>query len=457
LNKTIVTVVSVTIILLTFFSVSHLSAATYYVSSSVGNDSNSGTSTYPWKSLSKVNSSLFNPGDSILFKTGDTWRETLTVSSSGSAGNVITFGAYGSGTAPIIDATGLNWGINSSGKDYITITGLEIKNSNQYGIRNRGGSGWLITLNTVHHIGSPGADWPSEGIAVEGQNTRGSNNTVSWNTVYQTGRHGVDLTAFENGTITSNIIEHNTIYNSYHTGIDMQNIGPTSTFSGNILRYNTIYADRNYANFSIGCAGIFTMASSGLTVNATQIYYNLIYNMPGTGIQIYDRSTNTVIYNNTIANKNASHTGWADAVAIRDTAVSGTIVKNNIAYGFDGAFWVLATGACSGVDYNDWYTAGDGPRVTIGVTKYRAADQAAYKSATGYDIHGKWADPLFVSTSDFHLKSTSPCINAGTDVSLTKDYDGNVVPVGGVPDIGVYEYNPDSTKPKTPTGVRILN
>ena len=45
------------------------------------------------------------PGDSILFKRGDTWRETLTVSSSGTTSNPITFGVYGSGLPPTVDGS----------------------------------------------------------------------------------------------------------------------------------------------------------------------------------------------------------------------------------------------------------------------------------------------------------------------------------------------------------------
>jgi hypothetical protein len=44
------------------------------------------------------------------------------------------------------------------------------------------------------------------------------------------------------------------------------------------------------------------------------------------------------------------------------------------------------------------------------------------------------------ATPDFSLLSTSPCINAGTDVGLTEDYEGNRVPRGRAPDIGAYEY-----------------
>ncbi len=91
------------------------SAATYYVSASAGSDANSGSSTATaWKTLGKVNTSTFAPGDTIYLKRGDVWNEALIPPSSGGAGNLIAFDAYpvgSSGPAPRI--TGLlpltNW------------------------------------------------------------------------------------------------------------------------------------------------------------------------------------------------------------------------------------------------------------------------------------------------------------------------------------------------------------
>ncbi len=77
-------------------------AATYYVDSVSGSDSNAGTSTgTPWQTVAKVNSSTFSPGDSVLFMAGDLWRERLSFPSSGTSGNPITIGKYGTGTNPI--------------------------------------------------------------------------------------------------------------------------------------------------------------------------------------------------------------------------------------------------------------------------------------------------------------------------------------------------------------------
>jgi hypothetical protein len=413
-----------------------LYAATYYADATLGKDTNDGLSqASPWKTIAKVNASSFAPGDSILFKKGGTWRETLTVLSSGTSGHPISFGAYGNGAAPTIDATGLNWGISSSNKNYITITGLEVKNATQYGIRNNNGNGWLITLNNFHNIGSPGAAWPAEGIAIEG----GSGNTVSYNIVYEIGRHGISLNP-SSATCSNNIVERNTVYNSYHSGIDMSNISGTS--SSNIIRYNKVYADANYADFTYSMNGIYCDGSPGHVTDATQIYYNLTYNLPGKGIQVGGYSTNIAIFNNTVANKNTSYSSWLDGIAIGSTGVSGIILKNNISYGYDGALRMDTTSTISELDHNDWYTVGIGPRVTIGLTKYRVADQAAYIAVTGFDRHGLWNDPLFASASDFYLQSTSPCINAGTDVGLSVDLAGRQVPYGAAPDIGAFEWPP---------------
>ncbi len=77
-------------------------AATYYVSNA-GDDANSGLNEeLAWETLTKVNSATFSAGDQILFKRGDTFYGSLIISQSGSSGNPITFGAYGTGTNPVI-------------------------------------------------------------------------------------------------------------------------------------------------------------------------------------------------------------------------------------------------------------------------------------------------------------------------------------------------------------------
>ena len=79
--------------------------STYYVATE-GNNSYDGLApTYdgthgPWQTVAKVNGRTFAAGDTVLFKRGEVWREQLTISSSGTAGAPITFGAYGTGANP---------------------------------------------------------------------------------------------------------------------------------------------------------------------------------------------------------------------------------------------------------------------------------------------------------------------------------------------------------------------
>jgi hypothetical protein len=76
-------------------------ATTYYVSASTGSDANSGTSTgAAWQTIAHVNLQTFSAGDSVLFKRGDVWNESLAPGSSGTSGNPIAFDAFGTGTAP---------------------------------------------------------------------------------------------------------------------------------------------------------------------------------------------------------------------------------------------------------------------------------------------------------------------------------------------------------------------
>ncbi len=73
----------------------------YYVSNA-GDDLNSGTSPdSPWKTLEKVNSKDFEPGDTIHFNKGDLWRGQL-IPSSGDESGFVTYTSYGEGRKPQI-------------------------------------------------------------------------------------------------------------------------------------------------------------------------------------------------------------------------------------------------------------------------------------------------------------------------------------------------------------------
>lgn len=93
------------IILICFLSLSYIfGQSNYFVSSSLGNDSNEGKSeSKPFKSISKINSIKFFPGDNIFFKANDIWiGEKLIIQNSGNQSDKITYSSYGNGSKPII-------------------------------------------------------------------------------------------------------------------------------------------------------------------------------------------------------------------------------------------------------------------------------------------------------------------------------------------------------------------
>ena len=103
---------------------------TYYIDCNAANDFGAGTSSAAaWKTLTKVNGTIYNAGDSILFNKGCTWNGVLATSSLGSSVNTITYGAYGSGAKPIIDNQGINNDAVYVSKSYIVFDGLTIKNA----------------------------------------------------------------------------------------------------------------------------------------------------------------------------------------------------------------------------------------------------------------------------------------------------------------------------------------
>lgn len=97
----------ITIIFLILLT-TNVRAANYYFSSQAGDDSRSSSQAQnaltPWKTLNKLNSFISNlqPGDSVLFKRGETFYGSIKVNKSGSPSLPFVFSAYGTGEKPII-------------------------------------------------------------------------------------------------------------------------------------------------------------------------------------------------------------------------------------------------------------------------------------------------------------------------------------------------------------------
>ncbi|NQU10910.1 right-handed parallel beta-helix repeat-containing protein, partial [bacterium] len=196
-------------------------------------------------------------------------------------------------------------------------------------------------------------------------------------------------------------------------------------------RYNTVYAN-HFDGFNIE-------KSTGV-----KLYYNLSYgHQTGAGIQVDTDVHHNELYNNVCyGNRDGIWiTSWEPAAG----GVTGNLVKNNILAGNASRALRVQNGG-----ENDG-TNGSGNVYTHNALGLETANfiewgsgvyqstYAAWETTCGGKTHSVQSDPLFVSTSDFHLTATSAAINAGVNVGLTIDYEGH--DIRGLPDIGAYEYS----------------
>ena len=135
-------------------------AANYYFSSSSGNDSyttaQAQNKATPWASITKLNSYFTNikPGDSILFKRGDTFYGTISITKPGTAALPIIFAAYGTGAQPIISG-------------FVPVTGWTSLGGNIYQ-GNCPGAGTTVNIVMLNGVSQQISRWPNADAANNG-------------------------------------------------------------------------------------------------------------------------------------------------------------------------------------------------------------------------------------------------------------------------------------------------
>src|SRR6188768_3305010 len=129
----------------------YANATTYYFSAT-GNDGGAGTSpTTAWQTISKFNSffSSLQPGDSVLFKRGDSFSGAMNISRSGSSSSPIIIGAYGSGAKPVITGLATVSGWTNSGNTWTS--------NNAVSTLSR------VNIVVMNNVNVPMGRWPNTG------------------------------------------------------------------------------------------------------------------------------------------------------------------------------------------------------------------------------------------------------------------------------------------------------
>jgi hypothetical protein len=307
--------------------------------------------------------------------------------------------------------------------------------------------GWKIYNNTLTNKPSdgpqPNTSW---GFAIETWNSMGGleiyNNVI---------KGGVDLCRVYLGT--------------YERGVDLYNntmgyddVVPALDTEGEVAvrleaRINGVYIHHN--RFKYHAMAVYAdIFSASHYEDGVYIYYNIMENIGNdigggygfrytgeTGVGAY---TNLGIWNNVIiANPEV---GTTYGVTLPSTTTSNVNIRNNIIVGFGSSpVYKSSTGSYSNVNItnNIFYDNGNSD-VPVG-------------NYSGLNVTGNiTTNPLFTSSSDYHLLEGSDGIDAGIEMTITNllgDYDN--VTVSDPPEIGVYEYGvePEPDPDPIPVGV----
>jgi hypothetical protein len=454
-------------------------AATYYIKTG-GSDVAAGTSDgTAWATLAKVQATAFSAGDSILFRRGDTFRGSLYKDAeSGSAGNYIYFGAYGTGAKPLIlgskdlSATG-DWEVHS-GNVWKTTATLGTAQNDIANIIFNDEASVGIKCNAIARLNTQG-EFFYNGTDDLLYLYSTSNPGTYYTQVEAAGHHDINqglikwydcdyihvanfdvryasAAAIETRSCNYVIIEDNDC--SWIGGEWVTPPGTSdSTRVGNgisMVQDNTNIIVRRNNIYQCFDAGISPQAWSAVTQSDISINYNIIRNCwysyetwcsSGYTQSAVNFDNNTCYdagdcWSNSLAQRPDMNNGrhvmlWDDQGTVTNCNIRNNIFKDctneAVRYSYSADKYQL--------DYNLYDV--DSVAVTgVGSFLTLALWQAA---AVAQDPHSIAGDPLFTSATDFHPQSSSPAIDAGIVIAgLTTDFDGNAI--GTEPDIGAYEY-----------------
>ena len=455
-------------------------ASTYYVSSSLGADSNSGTSSLePWQSLDQVNGAVILAGDSILFRRGDVWRGQLLPASGNSTSDVY-YGAYSTGELPLIlgsvsltetahwaDQGGNIWKANMIfGTDIGNMifddeSSVGTKQWNFADVLNQGDFWYdLATGEVFLYSGVNPADFYTNiELALREEIVHQTN--VSYVTYEHLAlkygaAHGFGGGNTQNITIRS-------CQMSYIGGGDLN-------MDGSNIRYgNGVEFWGNASNNVVERCEIWEIYDTGVTNQnhtsiATQenLFYrnNLIWNCGLSSFEYWNRPVGSVTSNIRFENNTCLYAGkgWGaqrpdyhgiHVLIDSNPASTDTIhIYNNIFYDAQRSTYAVEDdiNGVVDLDHNLIYQENSTDTLFVSFPSYLVytyANFSDYTAALGVDLNSITDQPQFedLGAEDFRLTSESPCINEGKDVGIVEDFDGVNRPQHGAYDIGAYEYD----------------
>ena len=194
------------------------------------------------------------------------------------------------------------------------------------------------------------------------------------------------------------------------------------------------------------------------TIDATVIDH--VNGASATGIKVVNGGapiiTNVVIYNVgigiAVAPSVATHTRVANATIVADQYAGIAIdiraaAGNGLSASVVNSAIFMASGPSTGIGVSP------SPGVTVTLSNNSVVAGTPYAGVAEGPGSVYTSSSSFVASTDFHLQSTSPLIDAGTASGAPDhDFDGNVRPSGAGFDIGAYEFGSAFTLPTADAG-----
>jgi hypothetical protein len=406
-----------------------LRAADYYVDAgnASASDSNAGTASAPWKTITKANQMLA-AGDTVYIKRS-TYSQSISPSRSGTATDRITYRNFGS---DVVTITGAIEAIVLNGKSYITVQGLTFSQVNMFLDIASSSRNIIANCNFIGKVGTWTGYWSGARIRVNSQYNWIHDCVFGNFGTYTTDDVGsvMDIGDEESKTDHSdyNLLENNTMYHGGH-----HVLGVNSRY--NVIRNNYFHNENWYNGYGDRCLSLngydegsgwnlvegnrigpggqppdnAESSGIGMATKSNIVRFNCFYRATGPGVMM---GTTSAYYTGPAYNRLYHNTFYQNGQSTNPE--SGAEVLAGIGIANYGSPYSLIGNA---IKNNAFYSN----PVSIATYRVNLSDQI---------IQGNFqqtGDPLFVdgtipnltnaSLPNFQLRTNSPCIDRG--VALT--------------------------------------
>lgn len=420
----------------------------YYVATghSSASDSNPGTESLPWKTISKANQTLV-AGDTVYLKEG-TYTSYIAPARSGTASERITYKAYGSDRVTIQNAS---YGVLLDGKSYVTVEGMNfynldrfmyLQNSANHNIiafcnfdQMRNGSDWAgsrirgqSSHNWIHHcrfskygacVGTP-PNGDDSGVVLEIGNEESmtgtpptpdfSNYNLIENCVmYHGGHHVLGLMGRYN--VVRNNYLHNEGWSKARGNRTLYLNGSAEDTGWNLIEGNRFGYTEAPCDATIA-SGV-QITSSNNIIRQNMFYFNNLAGLEfSAGSNYYQGMFYNHVYNNTFfRNSQTSEPDPGNAavyLAIWDGSltIKYNVFKNNLYFGHPKAYGVYRVSLTDQTFANEY--VGD----TSGDPRFINASSAM-------------GDPMDGNYPDLQVSADSPCVDRGAALTTITSSSGS--------------------------------